>query len=324
MNSKSETPTRGNPSQMISSNEKLECLRDMMGILHSLSDESSAGLSAVTRDNLEYIFFEVKMAMREAVCRVASRKTSSSESSMGNPLFSPLANEVLKALSARSKFSPSAEISERKVFDLRKTQMPDTEAIIGKIVMVVLDLMEGNSAESLDLKETSDLLIAAAERIKLMISAVNSEEDLANKTSFHKKAHLFREDLKTKSSRAVSLVLLSCAGNSTINGRPCKSFSSPASGPDQDSMLKKIEPSESTNESLMSHLNTSVTEIVDTIVKNMDALSTYSMSCHSLESDHSLTSGICDTETVEFAQSLMPCSTLFIRRSRIFSACLKL
>ncbi|KAL7886929.1 hypothetical protein AOLI_G00046500 [Acnodon oligacanthus] len=228
MLSQSETPTRGNPSQMTSS-EKLECLRDMMGIISSLSDEewqslmqgmeynhkqkkcklefallctkivtnvsrsvksstptlteehrtgsvppenteqtkgkrkakakhtnqstadmergltddlktplsderSSADLSAVTCDDLEKIFYEVKMAMRDAICRVASGKTSSSESSTGNPLFSPLAKEVLKALSVRTKYYPSTEISET-----RKTQMPD---------------------------DASDLLIAAAERIK--------------------------------------------------------------------------------------------------------------------------------------------------------------
>ncbi|KAL7886832.1 hypothetical protein AOLI_G00045530 [Acnodon oligacanthus] len=205
MPSHSETSTRGNPSQMTSS-EKLECLRDMMGILSSLSDEewqslmqgmeynhkqqksklefallctkivtnvsisvnsstptlteeprtgsvppenteqtkgkrkakvkhtnqstadmergltddlktplsderSSADLSAVTSHDLEKIFYEVKMAMRDAICRVALGKASSSESSMGNPLFSPLAKEALKALSARSKRSPSTEIS---------------------------------------------------------------------------------------------------------------------------------------------------------------------------------------------------------------------
>ncbi|KAL7852654.1 hypothetical protein SRHO_G00184390 [Serrasalmus rhombeus] len=39
MPSQSETSTRGNPSQTRSSNEMLECLRDIMDILDSLSDE---------------------------------------------------------------------------------------------------------------------------------------------------------------------------------------------------------------------------------------------------------------------------------------------
>ncbi|KAL6473647.1 hypothetical protein MHYP_G00172080 [Metynnis hypsauchen] len=150
--------------------------------------------------------------------------------------------------------------------DLREKQdesESETEALTGKIIVVVLDLLDGNSAERTDHK-TSDLLRATAER--LIQTATTSDLEKSVFVDYRKqKADLPPEELQTKATMAVSQLLLSSTGVLDMSSSSPEMPSSLASETDLDSMLEAMAHSGFPPDLMRSHLDATSRDIVNMI-----------------------------------------------------------
>ncbi|KAB5523478.1 hypothetical protein PHYPO_G00153020 [Pangasianodon hypophthalmus] len=163
----------------------------------SSSEERSVDLSDFICDSLDSFVNSVKMAMQEAIWKTASGKTLLFAENWKT--CSHVTREMLHILLAKLKPSRTeAQLRSEAQVSL------NTEAIAGKVVLVVLEDMEGTRVGRLDLKQSRDLLIAASEQIKHLASLSSSVESLNKK----EKAQLSHQHFQTEAHRAVSQVLL--------------------------------------------------------------------------------------------------------------------
>ncbi|KAL6463466.1 hypothetical protein MHYP_G00278570 [Metynnis hypsauchen] len=240
---------------------------------HNSDRRSTVEPSEFISNMIEDFISEVKVAMQEATCKLASGKAPSFSESW-KPKQSPVAEEMTNVLSELFKKSEheDAPSTGREVHKAK--QETDINNITGKIIVVVLDLMDGSSVRKADLR-TSDLLNAAAEKIKHIIS--NSEDSIDKRTLLEQNKRQNAEELQAKATRAVSQVLLS-TGVWEVNGGSPEMPSSLESEADLDSVLDAMAQSGLPTEMIRGHLKSTSREIVDTIVENMDMLS-----CHRME-----------------------------------------
>ena len=214
------------------------------------------------------------MAMEESICKVASCKEAS-WSKDWKTACSLVAKEMLKILEGKMRHS---QLQNTK--NLRETQdEPEshTEALTGKIIVVVLDVLKGNSAERTKQSKTSDLLRATAERLIQTASALEVEERVF--VDYEKeKVHLLPEELQTKATRAVSQLLLSNTAVWEMSSGSPEMPSSLASETDLDSMLEAMARSGFPADLMRSHLDATSRDIVNTIQRNIDMFSSTSPS----------------------------------------------
>ncbi|KAL7877358.1 hypothetical protein SRHO_G00040010 [Serrasalmus rhombeus] len=171
---------------------------------HDSDERSTVEPSAFICTMIEDFISEVKVAMQEAICKLASCKAFSKS---WEPKQSAMAEEMPNVLSELFKKSEreDAPSTGRKMHKAKQETERDIADITGKIVVVVLDHMDGGSVDRTDLR-TSDLLNAAAEKIKQIIS---SSEDSTNKrTLLEQSKRQNAEELQAKATRSVSPVLL--------------------------------------------------------------------------------------------------------------------
>ncbi|KAL7877374.1 hypothetical protein SRHO_G00040170 [Serrasalmus rhombeus] len=171
---------------------------------HDSDERSTVEPSAFICTMIEDFISEVKVAMQEAICKLASCKAFSKS---WEPKQSAMAEEMPNVLSELFKKSEreDAPSTGRKMHEAKQETERDIADITGKIVVVVLDHMDGGSVDRTDLR-TSDLLNAAAEKIKQIIS---SSEDSTNKrTLLEQSKRQNAEELQAKATRSVSPVLL--------------------------------------------------------------------------------------------------------------------
>ncbi|KAL6477101.1 hypothetical protein MHYP_G00156000 [Metynnis hypsauchen] len=216
---------------------------------------------------------EVKMAMKQSICKVASCEESS-WSKDWKTTCSLVAKEMMTILEGKMRHSQPQDTK-----DLREKQhasKTDTEALTGKIIVVVLDVLEGNSAERTDHK-TSDLLRATAER--LIQTATTSEVEERMFVDYEKqKIHLPPEELQTKAARAVSQLLLSSTGVWDMSSSSPEMPSSLASETDLDPMLEAMARSGFPTDLMQSHLDATSRDIVNTIQGSIDTFTSTSPS----------------------------------------------
>ncbi|KAL7879920.1 hypothetical protein SRHO_G00021740 [Serrasalmus rhombeus] len=136
---------------------------------HDSDERSTVEPSAFICTMIEDFISEVKVGMQEAICKLASCKAFSKS---WEPKQSPMAEEMPNVLSELFKKSEreDAPSTGRKMHRAKQETERDIADITGKIVVVVLDHMDGVSVDRTDLR-TSDLLNAAAEKIKQIIEA---------------------------------------------------------------------------------------------------------------------------------------------------------
>ncbi|KAL7877386.1 hypothetical protein SRHO_G00040290 [Serrasalmus rhombeus] len=171
---------------------------------HDSDERSTVEPSAFICTMIEDFISEVKVAMQEAICKLASCKAFSKS---WEPKQSAMAEEMPNVLSELFKKSEreDAPSTGRKMHKAKQETERDIADITGKIVVVVLDHMDGGSVDRTDLR-TSDLLNAAAEKMKQIIS---SSEDSTNKrTLLEQSKRQNAEELQAKATRSVSPVLL--------------------------------------------------------------------------------------------------------------------
>ncbi|KAL7877414.1 hypothetical protein SRHO_G00040570 [Serrasalmus rhombeus] len=171
---------------------------------HDSDERSTVEPSAFICTMIEDFISEVKVAMQEAICKLTSCKAFSKS---WEPKQSAMAEEMPNVLSELFKKSEreDAPSTGRKMHKAKQETERDIADITGKIVVVVLDHMDGGSVDRTDLR-TSDLLNAAAEKIKQIIS---SSEDSTNKrTLLEQSKRQNAEELQAKATRSVSPVLL--------------------------------------------------------------------------------------------------------------------
>ena len=199
--------------------------------------------------------------MQEAISKTASCKVPSSSENQ-KTMRSPMAKEMFSILSEIFKNSQpeDAPLTGRRTHDvLREEQKEaelDTAAITSKIIVAVLDLMDGSRVGRDDLK-ISDLLICDAEKIKHMTS--NSEDSL-NKRTLLVENKLSAQELQATATRAVSQVLLSSTGVLEMKSSSSELPSSVTSVADLDSMLEGMAQSGIPTDLMRNHLETTSRE----------------------------------------------------------------
>ncbi|KAL7852463.1 hypothetical protein SRHO_G00182480 [Serrasalmus rhombeus] len=231
------------------------------------SSDHSAKSSPVDPSDLicmiiEEFVNEVKTAMRRSICKVASNETSQ-WSKDWKTTCSRVTQEMMNILEAKIPHSQLVDTP-----DLRKAQETTelaTDTVTSKVIMVVLDVLDGSTGGRADSK-TTDLLIDAAERLNQMATSSNLEELLIVR-------HKPREELQTKAARAVSQILLISTGVLEKSSRSPKIPSSLDSETDLDSMLEAMAEAGFPTDLLQSHLDATSRDIVDTISGNMEMLS---------------------------------------------------
>ncbi|KAL7850709.1 hypothetical protein SRHO_G00200580 [Serrasalmus rhombeus] len=125
------------------------------------SDKSPVDPSDLICHIVEDFVSEVKIAMEQSVCKVASCEESSCSKDW-KTTCSLVAKEMMTILEGKMRHSQPQDTKDQR--EKQHGSKTDTEALTGKIIVVVLDVLEGNSAERTDHK-TSDLLRATAERL---------------------------------------------------------------------------------------------------------------------------------------------------------------
>ena len=246
---------------------------------------------------VEEFVSEVKTAMQRSICKVASYKTST-WSKDWKTTCGHVAQEMMDILEAKIPHSHLVDTSDLR--KARETTEPDTDTVTNKVIMVVLDVLDGSSAGTADYK-TTNLLNAATERLKRMATSSNLEKRLIVR-------HKPQGGLQTKATRAVSQILLISTGVLEKSSRSPEIPSSLASETGLDSMLEAMAEAGFPTDLLRSHLDATSRDIVDTISGNMEVVSVTSPSSkkrkdfHDLRSDSAKDSGIFNIKPVRNIQ----------------------
>ncbi|KAL6481728.1 hypothetical protein MHYP_G00098080 [Metynnis hypsauchen] len=279
---------------VLKAEEKLEKKAESASMSSSTStapsSDHSAKSSPVDPSDLicmiiEKFVSEVKTAMQSSICKVASYKTSQ-WSKDWKMTCSRVTQEMMNILEAKI---PPFHLEDTS--DLRKAQEttePDTDTVTIKVIMVVLDVLNGSSADGRADYKTTDLLIAAAEKLNQMATSSNLEERLIVR-------HKPREELQTKATRAVSQILLISTGVLEKSIRSPKIPSSLTSETNLDSMLEAMAEAGFPTDLLQSHLDSTSRDIVDTISGNMEMLSVTCPSSEKRKDLHDLSDAAKDT-----------------------------